>query len=137
MARGNPVELATQSFATQNLAIQFFKVMLSRYRPGDRVNEEDALHLAALLERHDEYKEKVGCGVDHFSAMMTEHGTACFRIARRDGTGTDFSYRHCITQRPPTRKQEVSQAFRRVRFALISTGQEMNSSPPTRTPTAW
>jgi len=83
------------------------------------VHDEDALHLAALLERHDEYKEKVGCGVAYFSIMMTEHGTPCFRINRTDGTGTDFSYRHCITQRSPSRKQEVSAAFRRVvRFNL-------------------
>jgi long-subunit fatty acid transport protein len=89
------------------------------FHPGDRVNDEDALHLAALLERHDEYKEKVGCDVAYFSIMMTEHGTPCFRINRTDGTGTDFSYRRCITQRPPSRKQEVSAAFRRVvRFDL-------------------
>jgi uncharacterized protein DUF3223 len=93
--------------------------MLGRYRPGDRVSDEDALHLAALLERHDEYKAKVGCGVDYFSVMMTEHGTPCFRINRVDETGTDFSYRHCVTQRPPSLKQEVSSAFRRaVRFDL-------------------
>jgi hypothetical protein len=70
MARGNVVELATQRFETQGLAILFFKKMLSRYRPGERVGEEDALHLAALLERHDEYKDKVGCGVEHFAVMM-------------------------------------------------------------------
>jgi Protein of unknown function (DUF3223) len=46
--------------------------------------------------------------------MVTEHGTPCFRIQRKDGTGADFSYRHCIMQRPPSRKQEVSQALRRV-----------------------
>ncbi len=58
-------------------------------------------------------------GVDHFEVMMTEHGTPCFRIARIDGSGTDFSYRHCIRGYPPSRKQEVSQAFRRaVRFDL-------------------
>lgn len=119
MPRGNPVNLATRAFATQALATSYFKAALARYRPGDRVTEEDALDLAALLERHDEYSVKVGCGVDHFEVMMTEHGTPCFRIVRTDGTGTDFSYRHCITQRPPTRKQEVSQAFRRiVRFDL-------------------
>jgi Protein of unknown function (DUF3223) len=125
MARGNAVELATQRFATQTTATLFFKDMLSRYQPGRIVEDEDALHLAALLERHDEYKTKVGCGVDHFAVMMTEHGTPCFRIVRRDGTGTDFSYRHCITQRPPTRKQEVSQAFRRaVRFDLYKARDE-------------
>lgn len=119
MSRGKSVDLATRGFATQAAATAFFQDMLGRYRPGDRVSDEDALHLAALLERHDEYKAKVGRGVDYFSIMMTEHGTPCFRINRVDGTGTDFSYRHCVAQRPPSRKQEVSSAFRRaVRFDL-------------------
>ncbi len=119
MARGKPVISATRSFPNQGAATAFFKEILGRYRAGDRISDVDALDLAALLERHDEFAQKVGCGTDHFSAMMTEHGTPCFRIERKDGTGTDFSYRHCITQRPPSRKQEVSQAFRRVvRFDL-------------------
>jgi Arc/MetJ family transcription regulator len=51
--------------------------------------------------------------------MMTEMGTPCFRVVRTDGTGTDFSYSHCVRGRTPGRKQEVSQAFRRaVRFDL-------------------
>lgn len=117
--RSKPVELATRSFEKQGDATAFFKAMLNRYRPGERVNDEDALDVAALLERHTEYVAKVGCGVSHFQVMMTEHGTQCFRIIRTDGSGTDFSYPHCITQRPPSRKQEVSQAFRRaVRFDL-------------------
>jgi hypothetical protein len=107
-----PVKIGTQEFTTQGLATAYFKGILGRYRPGDRVNDEDALHLAALLERHDEYAQKVGCGVDHYEVMMTVEGTPCFRIVRTDGTGTDFSYRHCITGRPPARKQEVSQALR-------------------------
>ena len=50
---------------------------------------------------------------------MTEHGTQCFRIIRNDGSGTDFSYPHCVAEKAPSRKQEVSQAFRRaVRFDL-------------------
>lgn len=114
MARGKPVELATRSFDNQTKATQYFKDMLNRYEAGDRVGLNDSLDLSALLERHDEYAQKVGCGVDHFEVITTEHGTNCFRIVRTDGSGTDFSYRHCITQRPPTRKQEVSQAFRRV-----------------------
>jgi len=112
MSRGNSVDLATLSFPTQRAATEFFKEMLGRYRHGDRVNDTDSLHLAALLERHTEYPAKVGCGVDHFEVMMTEHGTQCFRIVRTDGTGTDFSYPHCIRGRPPARKQEVSQALR-------------------------
>lgn len=119
MGRSRPVELATHIFGKQGDAITFFKSMLSRYRPGDRVTDEDALDLAALIERHTDYASKVGVGVDYFEVMTTAHGTKCFRIIRRDGSGTDFSYRHCITQRPPSRKQQVTQAFRwAVRFDL-------------------
>lgn len=112
MARGKPVELATRSFANQTEATAFFKAILNAYRPKERVSDEDALHLAALLERHTEYDQKVGCGVDHFKVMMTEHGTQCFRVIRTDGSGTDFSYTHCVTGRAPSLKQEVAQAFR-------------------------
>ena len=73
----------------------------------------------ALLERHTEYAAKVGCGVSHFEIFLTPHSTQCFRIVRVDGTGTDFFYPHCISQRAPSRKQDVSQAFRQaVRFDL-------------------
>ena len=117
--RSKPVELATRSFGKQGDATAFFKAILNRYRPDERVSDEDSLDVAALLERHTEYVAKVGCGVSHFQVMMTEHGTQCFRIIRTDGSGTDFSYPHCISQRPPSRKQEVAQAFRRaVRFDL-------------------
>jgi hypothetical protein len=119
MARSKPVELATQTFDKQADAVAFFKSMLNRYRPGERISDDDDLHLAALVERHSEYVAKVGCGISHFAVMMTEHGTQCFRIIRTDGSGTDFSYLHCIKGRPPSRKQEISQAFRRaVRFDL-------------------
>jgi hypothetical protein len=119
MRRGKPVELATRSFERQGDATVFFKELLNRYRPGDRVSDEDGFDVASLLERHTEYSAKVGCGVHHFEVVLTEHGTQCFRIVRTDGTGTDFSYPNCISQRAPSRKQEVSQAFRRaVRFDL-------------------
>jgi hypothetical protein len=118
---GHPVILSTRSFDNKSLATSYFKDMLSRYQHGDRVSGPDALDLMALLERHDEYAAKVGSGVGHFEVMMTEHGTPCFRIIRTDGSETDFSYRHCVNHRAPSRKQEVSQAFRRaVRFDLYN-----------------
>ena len=70
--------------------------MLHRYRPKQRVSEEDAYHLAALLKSHSEYETKVGTGIDHFEVMSAEYGTQCFRIVRTDGTGAHFSYPHCI-----------------------------------------
>jgi uncharacterized protein DUF3223 len=120
MGRGKPVELATRTFGTQSEATAFFKEMLNRYRPRDRVSDEDGLDLSTLLERHPEYVAKIAGGVSHFEVMMTEHGTQCFRVVRTDGTGTDFSYRHCITGRAPTRKQEACRAFRRtIQFDLF------------------
>ena len=71
--------------------------MLNRYRPKQRVSEEDAADLAALLKRHSEYQEKLGTGIDHFEVMSAVFGTQCFRIVRTDGTGVDFSYQRCIT----------------------------------------
>jgi hypothetical protein len=114
-----PVSLTTREFASQGTATAYFKEMLNRYSPGEQVSSEDALDISTLLERHSEYAQKVGCGIDHFEVMMTDQGTQCFRIVRRDGSGTDFSYRHCVSGRPPTRKSEVSQAFRQaVRFDI-------------------
>lgn len=90
----------------------FFREMLRGYKPGDRVSDVDALDLFSLLGRHPEYVQKVGTGVSHFTIIMTEHGTPCFRIERVDGSGTDFSFMVCIRQQAPSRKQEVSRAFR-------------------------
>jgi hypothetical protein len=90
------VDLATISFPTRHLAKKFFGEMLNRYRPGDLVNAEDARHLAALLARHTEHDEKVGCGVDHFEVVWADYGTQCFHVVRLDGTARNFSYHHCI-----------------------------------------
>jgi hypothetical protein len=108
----HPVEIATRSFAKKGDAIEFFRAMLNRYKPDERVNDADALDLAALLERHPEYKTKVGKGIDHFEVMMTVHGSQCFCVARVDDSKTDFSFMQAVAGRAPSRKQEVSAAFR-------------------------
>lgn len=99
MARGNAVVLKTRSFDTQKEAAAYFKEMLNRYRPKQRVSNEDGADLAALLKRHSDYTEKVGRGIAHFEVMSAEFGTQCFRLVRVDGTGEDFSYPHCISGR--------------------------------------
>ncbi|MCK1606509.1 DCL family protein [Bradyrhizobium sp. 166] len=129
--RSKPVELATRSFEKQGDAAAFFKAMLNRYRPGERVRDEDGLHVAALLERHTEYVAKVGCGVSNFQVMMTEHGTQCFRIIRKDGSATDFS----IHTASPSDHQAVSrrspQAFRRtVRFDFYKARDNIFATTP-------
>lgn len=135
MARGNLVDLATINFPTQTAAADFFEEMLNRYGAGQRVDDIDALHLAALLERHTEYQDKVGVGVDHFEVMTTQHGTQCFRVVRTDSTGTDFSYLHCIR----AAHLHASRKYRRhctTQFALTSIEPATAFLPNTATATA-
>jgi hypothetical protein len=100
VARGKPIRTDTRSFATQSAATEFFRLMLNRYRVGDRVTIADAQELAALLKRHNEYAEKLGVGIDHFTVIVApDFKTHCFEIVRTDGSRVDFSYQRCIDQR--------------------------------------
>lgn len=92
-----PFTIDTRSFRKKGEATAFFKAMLNRYRPGDRVSNADAVDLAALLKCHTEYADKVGSGIDHFCVMANLYNTQSFEIVRTDGTRDDFSYKHCIT----------------------------------------
>lgn len=94
--KGKPVILSTRGFQNQKEATAFFKEMLYRYKPRERISDADSADLASLLKRHTDYDEKVGVGIDHFEVMNAEFGTRCFRLVRVDGTGEDFSYLHCI-----------------------------------------
>ncbi len=100
MGKKQPFSIDTRSFEKKGDARAFFKEMLNRYRPGDRVSDADALDLRALLKRYTEYEAKLGRGIDHFE-IVTQFvdgiTTQCFEIVRADGTRDDFSYGHCIT----------------------------------------
>ena len=106
------VEISTKSFPTQKAASEYFREMLNRYASGERVNSDDTLDLLALVERHPEASNKIGIGIDHLKVTTTLEGSNCFYIVRKDGSGTDFSFYSCVTGKAPTRKQEVSEAFR-------------------------
>jgi hypothetical protein len=112
MAKGKSVEIATRSFNNRSLAVAFFREMMGRYQAGDKVSEEDALDLIALLERHPDARAKTGIGVDHLKVERNVYGTNGFYIVRPDGSGPDFSYMTCIKGELPSRKQQVSRAFR-------------------------
>jgi hypothetical protein len=92
-----PFALETRSFSSKQDAYNFFRAMLHRYRPGDRVGADDANDLFALLKHHTEYEQKVGAGIDHFEVMRNQYGTQSFEIVRVDISRDDFSYKHCIT----------------------------------------
>lgn len=114
MAKGKPVELSSGlSFPTKKAATEYFRAMRARYELGERLNEEDSCHMAALLERHPGYEIKVGCGVKCFVVDRSpEYGTPCFRLIRHDGSSTDFSWVRCVDGELPSHAQEVHAAFR-------------------------
>lgn len=96
MARGKPVVLPSRTFPNQLSAGEHFASMLKRYRPGDRVSDEDAADLAGLVQRHPEYLERSGIGIDHFEVQSADFGSQCFRLVRPDGTWSRFSYKTCV-----------------------------------------
>ena len=99
MARERPVTLDTIEFKNQSMALEFFKAMLNRYVPNERVNHDDATHLAGLFRRHHDYTFKVGTGIDHFGVMPGDYGSQCFFIIRTDGSREGFSYIRCVNQK--------------------------------------
>jgi Protein of unknown function (DUF3223) len=105
MGKARRISVGTRSFDKAGDATAFFKEMLNRYRIGDRVSDEDAVDLSALLERHDDRDEKVGTGIAGFEvnnppADAPPYSTRCFWVMRTDGTKLDISYKHCLEPKP-------------------------------------
>lgn len=102
MGKARSIKIDTRFFAKAGDAQAHFKTMLNSYPLGSPVLGTDKEDLKALLKRHHEYDEKVGCGIDHFVVDMDPQGspTRCFNIVRTDGSRIDFSYKHCLEARP-------------------------------------
>jgi Protein of unknown function (DUF3223) len=102
MGKARRIVLKTRTFEKAGDATAFFSDMLNVYPIGGRVSEEHALHLNALLERHNERDEKIGCGIDYFKVDTPpdNYPGKCFWIVRSDGTTVDISFNHCLEARP-------------------------------------
>jgi hypothetical protein len=92
-----PFTIRTKKFAKKADALAYFKEMLNRYRPGDRVSDTDTQDLSALLEHHTEFTEKTGAGIDHFRLCITDTARNLSKSLGSMGVRDDFSYKHCIT----------------------------------------
>lgn len=81
---------------------RFFSAMLNRYSIGEVVSPVDTVDLTALLKRHDELEEKIGIGVARLevAAAPDGHDGKCFWIVRTDGSRIDFSFKHCLEEKP-------------------------------------
>lgn len=100
------IVIETKTFEKAGDATKFFKDILNSYNIGDKVSDQDALHLKALLDRHDEKEDKIGAGISGFEVNLPPEDTPnnfskrCFWIIRTDGTKIDFSYPHCLKKKP-------------------------------------
>ncbi len=99
MARGKSIAVGQVTFPNQTLALAFFKEMLNRYIPGERVSGTDTVHLSALFERHPDYAEKSKGGIARFEVTTGDYGTQCFCAVSTSGVKEGFSYKRCVTQR--------------------------------------
>ena len=99
MGKGKPVIIESRSFDNQSQAHAFFREMLNRYVPGEKVSPDDSVHLSGLFKRHPSYTEKVGPGVEYFEIMPADYGTQCFCAVLTNGNKEGFSYQKCVTQR--------------------------------------
>ncbi len=102
MAKARKITLETRTFDKAGDGTSFFSSMLNRYSLGEKVSDSDSRDLAALLKRHDEMKEKIGCGIAHFEveAAPDAFSGRCFWIVRTDGSRVDFSFKHCLSAKP-------------------------------------
>lgn len=90
-----PVQVGDLSFASKRDATEFFREILYRYELGDKVSEQDASVLTALLAMHPQSAAKIGAGIEGFSVRTADFGTRCFWVNRVDGTTEKFSFSQC------------------------------------------
>jgi hypothetical protein len=75
--------------------------ILHAHKPGEAVtNADDIDFLLSVFEGHSEWDTKQGAGVRSISVMRNQYNK-CFQINRVDGSSTDISFVHSITNRTP------------------------------------
>ncbi len=112
MGGRQPVVLESVEFKNKKEALKFFKGMLSHYRNGKQIDEYYSTMLFDLVERHPEALQKIGCGIEYFYKALTDEGTSCFWIKRKDGSCTEFSYITAVKAKGKNLLQEFSEACR-------------------------
>jgi len=107
-----------RSFPTKKSATAFFQELLASHNAQDELTGEspDFPDVRALLERHPDRDQKVGCGIGAFIVRLDANGNKMFWLRRLDGTETDFSFYSCVNGRGPSLRQEFAEA---ARFAVF------------------
>jgi len=72
-------------------------------------NDEDIKFLLSIFENHSEWDSKQGDGINSISVIKNQYNK-CFQLNRIDGTFTDISFTHSISNR--SKVSEVKKACR-------------------------
>ena len=85
--------------------------ILHKHYSSEKISDnDDIIFLYSIFEGHNDWEQKMGCGVEYITTTNTKYGNKCFVIYRLDGTSTDISFMHCITNR--SKIYEIKKACR-------------------------
>lgn len=93
--------------ATKKQKTEKCREILYRYNIGQILSDDDFEFMISIFEGHSEWDVKKGCGVAYISVMKTQFNK-CFQINRIDGTSTDISFTHSITNRSKETKIKLA-----------------------------
>ena len=107
-----PLQIGGLFFPTRKAAAEHYQKILWERPRYERLLDPDHSHLCWLLERHHEYEQKAGVGIDHFIIVNTKYDAIGFYVIRTDGSRTDFSYITALDGKMPSARREVLEALR-------------------------
>lgn len=111
------VRIGNVEFSSKKKVEEHAKSIVAASPLGASIDAESDDHrfLLALLDRHPEHAQKVGCGVEYFSRSqhpVFKEKSQGFMLHRYDGTSSDFSYMTCIKGKGPTLLAKFREACR-------------------------
>lgn len=98
-----PYLIANESFLTKVDITARCRTILAATPDGQPVDETSAPFLFELFQFHDEWQQKAVGGVANISTQITQQGTRCFVLVKRDGGSIDISFPHAIRRIPSPR----------------------------------
>jgi hypothetical protein len=106
------MQIGALNFPTRKAANEHYQKILYGHPLHTRIPEPDATHLRWLLERHYEFAQKAGAGVDHFIIVNTLYSALGFNIIRVDGSTASFSYITALDGKMPSALRETLATLR-------------------------
>ena len=107
------VRVGSHCFRSASQLTDYVKKLVARYPVNAFTSEDDTEFLKALVSKHHEAKEKIGCGIRTFQFKINPVFKICTSvfIVRTDGSEIDFSWKVCING-PPSQSAQVKKALR-------------------------